>query len=135
MDRITESLLDEFCRDNALTHLTADGQFEHFAAYITISRNYPKSFNTSDVVVGDGDDTGIDAIAIIVNESLITDIEAFDELEHDSSSLEVTFIFVQADRGSSFDGQKMGNFAYGANDFLVRLLHCAATTMLPMLLR
>ena len=31
--------------------------------------------------------------------------------------LEVTFIFVQADRGSSFEAAKIGTFAYGVQDF------------------
>jgi hypothetical protein len=117
MDRITESLLEEFCRDFDLTKLKADKQFEHFAAYITISRHYTKTFSTDDVVVGEGGDTAIDAVAIIVNESLITDIEAFDEIDSQCDTLEVNFIFVQADRGASFDGAKMSDFGYGVEDF------------------
>ena len=117
MDRITESLLEEFCQSFGLSKLDQNEQFEHFAAYITISRYYTKTFNTADVVVGKGGDTAIDAIAIIVNESLITDVEAFEEIAASSDTLEVTFIFVQADRGASFDGGKMNDFGYGVKDF------------------
>jgi hypothetical protein len=117
MDRITESLLEGFCREYELTKLPQKEQFEHFAAHITVSRHYTKSFSSNDIVVGDGDDTGIDAIAIIVNESLITDVEAFEEIASFSENLEVSFIFGQADRSSSFDGAKMSSFAYGVNDF------------------
>ena len=117
MDRITESLLEEFCRDFGLTTLKAGKQFEHFAAYITINRHYTKTFSTDDVVVGEGGDTAIDTVAIIINESLITDIEAFDEIDSQCDTLEVNFIFVQADRGASFDGAKMSDFGYGVKDF------------------
>ena len=117
MDRITESLLEEFRDGFQLAKLKQDQQFEHFAAYITVNRHYTKSFNTADVVVGAGGDTAIDAIAIIVNESLITDIEAFEEIASASNALEVTFVFVQADRGTSFDGAKMSDFGYGVKDF------------------
>jgi hypothetical protein len=67
--------------------------------------------------MGAGDDTGIDAVAIIVNDALVTDIETFQENAASSSSLEVTFVFVQSERSSSFDGSKLGTFAYGVTDF------------------
>ena len=113
MDKISESLLNEFSSEHAIVSLQEDKRFEHFASFIVIKRHYPSTFDTADVVVGEGGDTGIDGIAIIVNGSMITDI---DELEN-SGSLDVSFIFVQAKTRPSFDSSVIGDFGHGVVDF------------------
>jgi hypothetical protein len=117
MDRITESLLNEFSQEHELDSLAEDKRFEHFAAYLTVRRHHSETFDSTSIVTGSGSDTGIDAIAILVNGTLITDVEEFTEHEERSGTLDVTFIFVQADRGSSFEGSKIGQFQYGVVDF------------------
>jgi hypothetical protein len=123
MDRVTESLLNEFSAEHELTHLIESKRFEHFACYSVVKREHSETFSTSDLVVGDdkeskkGADTGIDAIAIIVNGSLITDIEELDEQVSSAGYLEVSFIFVQAETSASFDSSKIGTFGYGVEDF------------------
>ncbi len=117
MDRITESLLREFATGQNLARLPEEQQFEHFAAYITVRRHYGQLFDTSDVVTGGGADTGIDAVAIIVNGSLVTDIESFEEMVADAEVLEVQFVFVQADRTPGFTTAKIGAFEFGLLDF------------------
>jgi hypothetical protein len=69
-----------------------------------------------DVVVGNGD-AGIDAIAIVVNGTLVTDLDAIDELAARNNYLDVTFVFVQASRSASFDGSRIGNLSFGVGDF------------------
>jgi hypothetical protein len=76
-----------------------------------------KTFDTSEVVLGKNGGMGIDAIAIIVNGSLITDTDTFKEMADEASYLDVIFIFVQADRGSNFESGKMGNFGFAVADF------------------
>jgi hypothetical protein len=117
MDRITESLLSEFTAEHDLGALPQDRQFEHFAGYITVRRQHAETFDTDDIVTGSGGDTGIDAIAIILNGILITDAEAFEEHAARSNSLDVQFIFVQAERSPSFDSAKIGQFQFGVLDF------------------
>lgn len=80
-------------------------------------RHYSETFESLDIVIGSGADTGIDAIAIIVNGVLVTDIETFTDLADSTTTLEVSFVFVQAERSSSFDAQKIGNFGFGVQDF------------------
>ena len=75
MDRISESLLNEFSTEHGISHLPEDKRFEHFACYITVRRQYSDTLDTDDIVAGSGNDTGIDGIAIIVNGSLATDVE------------------------------------------------------------
>lgn len=117
MDRITKSLLDEFSTEQGIVHLPEDKRFEHFAAYLVIHRFYSDSFDTSDVVTGDGNDTGIDAIGIVVNGSLVTDAELIEELAETNGYLDVTFVFVQVERSAGFDTSKIGQFSFGVLDF------------------
>jgi hypothetical protein len=117
MDRISKSLLDEFSSEHALADVPEDKRFEHFAAYLCIGRHLSDSFETADVVVGSGADTGIDALGIVVNGALVTDAELIAELSETNGYLDATFVFVQAERSSGFDGSKIGQFLYGVQDF------------------
>lgn len=117
MDKITQSLLAEFAISHGVDKLPEDDQFEHFVAYITLRRHHARAFDTDDIVVGDGGDTSIDSIAIVVNGALVTDKDAIAELAERNGSLDVTFVFSQADRGSRFDSSKIGSFGFGVEDF------------------
>ncbi|HZZ40319.1 MAG TPA: AIPR family protein [Acidobacteriaceae bacterium] len=114
MDRVSESLLKEFSEERGILHLPEDKRFEHFVAAITIGRHYSDTFDADDALVGTA--TGIDAVAIIVNNSLVTDVETLEEFA-DEAEIDVTFVFVQADRGSGFDVGKMGNIGFAVADF------------------
>jgi hypothetical protein len=85
--------------------------------FATVKRHYDRTFDPSDIVVGAGGDTGIDAVAIIVNNVLLTDVDTIAELEEQNGYIDATFIFVQAERSSSFDGMKIANLADGIADF------------------
>ncbi|HZE68065.1 MAG TPA: hypothetical protein VE135_00900 [Pyrinomonadaceae bacterium] len=78
MDRVSESLLNEFSEEHDIVALPEEVKFEHFAAYITVQRHYSETFDAADIVTGAGGDTGIDAVAILVNGSLVTDLEALE---------------------------------------------------------
>ncbi|PWT73713.1 MAG: AIPR protein [Proteobacteria bacterium] len=117
VDRITESLLDEFTKEHEISHLPEEKRFEHFSSFITVRRHYGESFDTEDIVVGSGGDTSIDGIAIIVNAVLVTDVEMFSEMAQQATYLDVTFIFVQAERSANFDGAKISSIGLGVLDF------------------
>lgn len=117
MDRISESLLNEFSGEHEIHHLKEEDRFEHFASYVTVRRHYSETFDSGEIVTGSGGDTGIDGLAIIANSVLITDLDAFTELAEKASYLEVSFIFVQAERSAGFEAQKIGNFGFGVRDF------------------
>ena len=117
LDRITKSLLNDFVFEQSLAKLTEADQFEHFAAYSVVRKHFSQNLDTSDVVLGGGADTGIDAIATLVNGYLISDSEDFEDRFGSADYLEVQFVFVQADRGAGFDAMKIGNFGFGVADF------------------
>src|ERR1039458_1582497 len=117
MDRISTALLDEFSRDTGISHEPEDTRFEAFATYLAVSRHYPESFNSVELLVGSGGDTGIDAIATLVNGVLVDDPEAVADLVEQNGYLDATFVFVQAERSPSFATKKIGQFGYGVEDF------------------
>lgn len=117
MDRITKSLLEEFSREHDLVKLPEEKQFEHFACYLTAGRFLSETFDTSEIVTGSGGDTGIDGVAVTVNGSLIADADLVEDYADRNGYLEVAFVFVQAERSSSFESTKIGQFAFGVQDF------------------
>lgn len=118
MDRISAALLEEFSKSFDLTGLKQPDQFEHFASYLATRRHYSEAvFDPADIVTGSGGDTGVDAIAIIVNNNLVTDVAMIEDLIQTNGYLDVSFVFVQAETSSGFDMQKLGNFGFGVSDF------------------
>lgn len=93
--------------------------FEKFAAYSILRKVYGHEFDLDDILIGAGDDTGIDALAIIVNGSLVNTIEDIKELEEKNNYLDVSYIFIQAKTSSSFDAAYMGTFCRGVEDFFL----------------
>ena len=118
MDRITEGLLSEFSGEFGIEGLDEDERFEHFSTWLTVRRHYSETTFTPGIsVTGSGDDIGIDGIAIIVNNNLVTDVETIEDLLEVNGYLDVTFVFVQAERSAHFDSGKIGKFGFGVRDF------------------
>ncbi|MEX0695343.1 MAG: AIPR family protein [Rhodospirillales bacterium] len=118
MDRITSAFLTEFSDLHDLTAMPENERFEHFAAYATVRRHYNgETFNTEDIHTGGGGDMGIDATAILVNGSIVSDVEALEDIDDLSGHFDATFVFIQADRGTSFEGKKISDFGFGVKDF------------------
>ena len=118
MDRIVQSYMDSFLKSQDIVEKNQSKQFEMFASYCAIEQMYSENFNPADVVIGEGDDCGIDAVAIIVNGTMITSQEEIDDLIDLNKKLsEISFIFVQAKTSSNFDYSDMGTFGAGVKDF------------------
>ena len=77
MDRITDGFLTEFSNEFGIAALPEKDRFEHFCSWLAVRRHYSEfTFEVDDLVTGSGGDTGIDGIAIIVNNNLVTDVDA-----------------------------------------------------------
>ena len=118
MNIIIKSLLNEFSAEQELGRLPEDQRFEHFAAFVTVKRQHRDTFSTSDVVTGSGGDSGIDGFAAIVNGTLVPDIDELEDIASTSGHLDVTLVFVQAQRSAAFNSSKIGTFGFGVGDFL-----------------
>jgi hypothetical protein len=116
MDKITEAQLQEFSNENGLGSLKQSEQFEHYVSYVITQSVYSETFDTNDIVLG-GDELGIDGIAIIINGVLVTDMDDFKSIAEKAATLDVVFVFVQADRSQSFDTAKTGNIIFAVRDF------------------
>ena len=120
MDRITEGLLNEFSREFSIADLPQADRFAQFSAWLTCRRYYSETtFDPANLVTGKGDDIGIDSIAIIVNNNLVTDVDTIEDLIGVNGYLDVTFVFVQASHSPHFDSGKIGTFGHGVRDFFV----------------
>ncbi len=104
MDSVTQALMKDFSESNSLTSLTRDKQFEHFSAFSVVSSRYAEEFDTSDLVVGDGQDLNVDAFAVKVNGRLANDADYIDDVLELNGYLDAEFIIIQAKSSSNFDG-------------------------------
>ena len=112
--------MPSFSSENGIEQLEEQDRFEYLTAYLTvrlIRRHFSRALDLKEVVIGDGGDTGIDAVAIIVNGALMTDVDQVQEMLDQNGYLEATFIFVQAERTAGFSGAKIGTLGNGVRDF------------------
>jgi len=119
MDRITKSLIEELLNNLELQTEGDSKDFEKLVNYSVLSNEYSKTFDVEVITIGDGNDTGIDGIAIIVNGQLVESKEEIDDLIERNNFLEVTYIFTQAKTSSNFNSGEIGTFLFGVNDFFV----------------
>ena len=117
MDRITKSLISELLETQELTTEGDSKDFEKLVNYCAVSNEYSKSFDINLMTIGDGGDTGIDGITVIVNGQLIENKEEIDDLLDRNKSLEATYLFMQAKGASNFNSGEISTFIFGVIDF------------------
>jgi len=92
MDRITAGLLAEFTQQFELINLDESKRFEHFACYLTVHSHHSPTFSTADILTGAA--IGIDGIAIIVNGTMVKEVEEVIDIAEDSDYLDCcSFLF------------------------------------------
>jgi hypothetical protein len=110
--------METFLNSQQIEEKDQSKQFEMFASYCAVGQQYTDIYDISDIITAEGNDCGIDAIAILVNGTMITSEEEIDDLLDLNKKLsEINFIFVQAKTSSSFDYGDMGTFGAGVKDF------------------
>ena len=117
MDRITTSIINELLRDQELKSEGAPKDFEKLVNYACISAEYNKIFDLEFATIGNGSDTGIDGVAIIVNGALVEAIDEVEDLIDTNKYLEVSYVFTQAKTSAGFSGADIGTFIFGIKDF------------------
>jgi hypothetical protein len=110
-------MLRQYCESHGYTNLPEDRQFEFFVTHIVTNRLQIDAVDPSDVVSAGGGDTALDAICIVVNGSLVLELEQVEELAAQNNFLDVTFLFIQAERSPSFNGGKIGEIGFGVEEF------------------
>lgn len=117
MDRITESLVSELLMNLGINSQGNSKDFEKLANYTVVSNEYNKTFEIESLTVGDGNDTGIDGIAIIVNGQLVESTDEVDDLLEKNNFLEIEYLFIQSKTSSNFDSGDINTFLFGVQDF------------------
>lgn len=123
-NKILQGYLSDFKKDfNFSETIKEDILFEHFCNYCILSKVHPEAFyndnfKIEEINVGGGQDTGIDGIAIVVNEHIVNSLEEIDSLKNQFQRLDVRFIFTQSKTSSEFKTSEIGNFIFGVKDFL-----------------
>lgn len=121
-NKIIAGYLKDFKEDFEVNEVNDDLAFEKFANYCIISRVHPEAFTTDfeklDYLnIGGGEDTGIDGLAIIVNEHLVSSIEEIEDLMKYHKRFDVRFVFIQSKTSPEFKAEKVATFIFGVKDF------------------
>lgn len=117
MDRITKQLVKDFLDSQELPESTQDKDFELFSNFSVISKEYNRTFDVRSLTIGNGNDTGIDGIAIIVNGFIVEDIDEVNDLLEHNGYLEATYVFIQSKTSPHFDFAQINSFLFGVKDF------------------
>lgn len=116
-DRIIEGYLKNFTEENDLTDAKESKIFEYFVSYCIGSKYIYDVFSFEDITIGEGHDTGIDSIAIIVNGHMIGSKEDINFFIKTTGRLDVQFVFMQGKTSAKFESGHIGNFIFGVKDF------------------
>lgn len=116
-DRIIEGYLKDFAAAHELKDLDEPKLFEHFINHCIVSREHPENFDFETVTVGGLGEVGLDGIAILVNDHLVSSKDEIDFFSKKLRRLDVRFLFIQAKTGDRFDMGDIGNFLFGVRSF------------------
>ena len=125
-DQIIGAYLNDFKEQFGLTDVEDAPAFEQFINYCVVSKYHPDRLDVGDLSVGGSGDLGLDGVAIIVNDHLVSDKTSLAYLTKQLRRLEVQFIFVQSKTSNHFVGSEIGNFISGVRQFFDRLLPSSA---------
>lgn len=116
MDIITENYFKKFMTEHNICGGISDKNFEKFINYICFNTKNISNFNLIDSCVGDGNDAGIDGIAICVNNRFVSNMGELDTILDMGMEFSVEFFFVQAKTSESFECKEISTFGDGVSD-------------------
>ncbi|HWR84008.1 MAG TPA: AIPR family protein [Candidatus Deferrimicrobium sp.] len=116
-DRVLEGHLKDFATQYDLANTNPSDIFCYFVNYCVLSRLTPETLELDEFHVDGGGDTGIDAIAILVNGHIVTSNDDIDFFIDKLGSLDVEFVFIQSKTSPKFEAGAIGNFLFGVKQF------------------
>lgn len=117
MDRIIESFMEDFKSDYKYQNIEMSKLFEHFVNFILASKIYPDRSSLDKINVGGNHNPGIDGLAIMANNHLVTSEEEIDYFIQDADLLDIEFNFIQAKTSSSFELAGINTFIASVKEF------------------
>ena len=116
MNKIIESFLNTHISEYGINNLKKETAFEHFINKCIVNKYVVERFNPDDIMTDEGE-KGLDGVAILINEKLVSTRDEAISIINDSKSLDVKFIFIQSKTSDSFSGSEIGDFVYGVKAF------------------
>lgn len=116
MNQIIRSYLNAHIKEYGIEDYETNEAFEHFINKCIINRITFERFDPRDVMTEKGE-IGLDGIAIIVNNQLITELDICKAIYEQKRKVNVKFVFIQAKTGDRFDGGEMSTFLKGVKHF------------------
>lgn len=117
MDRIIQSFIEDFKNEFNYTKIDNSKLFEHFVNYILASKIYPDRSSLDKINVGGTRNPGIDGLAIMTNNHLVTSQEEVDYFIQDADLLEIEFSFIQSKTSDSFELGAINTFIASVKEF------------------
>ena len=116
MNKIIESFLNTHIREYSIEEFEKEIAFEHFINRCIINKYSVDRFDPMDIMTDEGE-KGIDGVAIVVNDRIITTMDEADSIAKDNPDLDVKFVFIQSKTSDKFSGDEIGTFIYGVKAF------------------
>ncbi|AOS64601.1 AIPR family protein [Actinoalloteichus hymeniacidonis] len=111
MDLVIQRLVADFQHAHDLGALPMHEAFEAFAAYCLLSRHFSASFSPDAFRTGGGNDLGIDAIGLLVDNHLLQDAAEVKAYVHGARKLEVEIVLIQAKTSAGFETKVVSDLA------------------------
>jgi hypothetical protein len=113
---IVEALLKDFCTRQEIDASDTSRAFENFVAYCILNAERLDQGDFRDSLTDEGEE-GLDAVAIIVNGTLVADPSDIESLLESNSTLQVKYVFVQAKSSERWDGGDVLKFTRAVSGF------------------
>lgn len=116
MNPIVEALLKDFCKRQEIDSSDTGRAFENFVAYCILSAERLDQGDFRDSLTDEGEE-GLDAVAIVVNGTLVADASDIESLLVSKSTLSVKYVFIQAKSAEKWDGGDVLKFTRAVAGF------------------
>ena len=116
MDIILKNYFNKFIEEQSLDERNFAKNFEKFINHIFLSSLNINGFDLMSACVGNGDDAGIDGVAIAVNNRYINNMSELTTFINTGMDFSVEFFFIQTKTSESFSTNEIGNFGDGVAD-------------------
>lgn len=114
MNSLVKPFLDSHINSYDIAH-DYPSAFEHLTNYLAVRNYTSRHFDPIEVSLGKGE-VGIDGVAVIVNDTLVTSFDK--EFFENSNDISASFVFVQSKTSESFELSELSHFFAAVNDFL-----------------
>lgn len=117
MDRIIESFIEDFKLEFNYGDVDNSKLFEQFVNYVLVSKIYPDRSSLDKINVGGIRNPGIDGLAIMSNNHLVTSQEEIDYFIQEADLIDVEFNFIQSKTSSAFEMSGINTFLASVKEF------------------